>query len=295
MIRAVSTNIQDLCIHVWKSANNIVQDRISTLHTAKPSLTELVVPQCGSFEHFRDQVGHRNRTIITKSLTSRVSLCSNTLVCLKLDTVMDITQFLLTASDFIWPRLGKLKLRGFLDEYDQGPARAVDSKEQAISDLLEALVVALPKMPRLMKVDVRLEKHIWNCDSTFQMGLDHRGDTEWQGCIRPILCCNKAVLKPCLSLPTSISAIAMARLVDLPGSLVIELQAAVWKHRRLELAVFCCGKGGERGFSEPAVCCTTWNRKTDTWDLALMNDMDIFIYDMGQYLWQLDNDWGYGW
>lgn len=211
---------------------------------------------------------------------------------------MDTTQFLLTASDSVWPHLGKLKLKGFLDEYGQGPAGAVDSKEQAISDLLEALVVALPKMPKLTKVDVRFGKRngdYGNYDSTFQMDLDHRSDTEWQGCVRPILCVNKAVFTPCLSLPTSVSAIAMAKLVDLPGSLVTELQAAVWKHRRRELAVFCCGKGGERGFSEPAVCCTTWNRETDTWDPALMNDMDIFIYDMGQYLWQLDNNWRDAW
>lgn len=268
---------------------------MAALHAAKPNLADLGFIQCDSFAHFRDQVGHRDRITITKSLAPLVSLWSNSLVYLKLDTVMDISQFLLTASNSVWPHLGKLKLRGIVDQYDTGFDGALDNKAQANSDLLEGLVVALPSMPKLTNLDVRIREPNGRCfmdwDSVFRIDLDLRRGMESHGCVKPEPWCSKLPVIPCGPLPTSVGAIATAHLVTLPGSRVTELQAAVWKHRRLELAVFCCGGGEERGFSEPAPCCTTWNRKTDTWDPALMSEMDVFIYDMGQYLWQLDNDW----
>lgn len=46
----------------------------------------------------------------------------------------------------MWPRLLKLDLTGFPDQYDGSSERAVEDEEQASSDLLQGLISALPSI-----------------------------------------------------------------------------------------------------------------------------------------------------
>lgn len=268
------------------------------MHITKPSLTELGLSQNFSlFAYLRDRIGHANRIIITEALTSRVSLWSNSLVCLKLNCVMDITQFLLTASNSVWPQLARLDLMGFLDQYNDGSDGAVDRRERACSDMLEGLVVALPSMPRLMGADIRFwQTRGYNWSFFFRMDLTPRTKTEWQDMTIPHQLCSKGPVLPCGSLPSCICGVVQAHRITLPGQLVTELQNTVRQHRRLELPVFCCKEdlGKEDpvlGYVRTETYCKVWNRETGSWDPALMNDMDMFIYDMGQYWSQVHHEW----
>lgn len=275
--------------------NNIFEDRIISFHAAKPSLTKLSVSHRNVLSGHL--VGHRNRITITEALAPRVSLWSNSLVCLKLDSVMDIAQFLSTASESVWPHLHRLDLTGCLDKYDDDSDRAVDDEEQAFNDLLQGLTEALPSMRNLIKFGVRFRDHRKRRSYLFSMDLTPRIKTEWQhwpSASPHRTCPSKDPVIPCGSLPTSVSGIIKAYHVTLAGDLVKALQDTVWQQRRLHLAVFCCRQDPEMGFLEPGPCCTQWNKETDSWDPAFMNGMDGFIFDMGQYWFQTNPpQWGF--
>lgn len=209
---------------------------------------------------------------------------------------MDVTQFLLTASNSVWPHLARLELRGFLDQYNDGSDGTVDRRERACSDMLEGLVAALPSMPKLTGADICFAKtRGFDWAFSFRMDLTPRRNTEWHDTDISHPMCSEDPLVPCASLPTSIGGSAKAHRITLPGHLVSELQNTVWEHRRLELAVFCCKENKGKadrilGILKTDPYCTIWNRETDTWDPALLNDVDMFIYDMGQYWSQVHND-----
>lgn len=276
------TTTEDICL---KYVNNIFKDRINAFHAAKPSLAKL------SIFHRRIESGrlveHRTRITITEALTPQVALWSKNLVCLKLDSVIDIAQFLLTASDSVWPRLRRLDLTGFLDQYDDSPERALDDEEQAFSDVLHGLIAALPSMRNLTRVGVRIQGPTRGHWPLFLgMDLTPRINTErhnWAPSSTRRACPSKDPIIPCGSLTTALSGIIKAYRVNLQGHLVKELQDTLWQQRRLELAAFCCKEGPGMRSLEPGPCCTQWNKETDSWDPAFNNDMDVLIYDMGQY------------
>ncbi|KAG6356402.1 hypothetical protein INS49_015790 [Diaporthe citri] len=267
---------------------NDASNRIIAFHAIKPSLAKLSIFHRDI--HSGRLVEHGNRITITEALTPQVSLWSNSLVCLKLNSVMDIAQFLLTASGSVWLRLHRLDLTGFLDQDDGSSERAVDDREQASSDLLRGLIAALPSMRNLTRIGVRLRDLRgpirWHPPCLLGMDLTPKANTEWPdwvpGSLR-LAYPSKDPIVPCGSLPTSVSGIIKAHHVALAGHLVKELQDTVWQQRRLDLAVFCCKEHPERGFFEPGPSCTQWNKETDSWDPAFKNDMDVLIYDMGQY------------
>ncbi|KAI7776979.1 hypothetical protein LA080_004274 [Diaporthe eres] len=218
----------------------------------------------------RELVEHGSRITITEALTPHLSLWSNSLVCLKLNSVMDISQFLLTASNSVWPRLRRLDLTKFLDQYDGSSERAVDDGEQASSDLLQGLIAALPSMRNLTRVGVRLR--------------DPRGPwPDWAPTSLHWSHPSKDPILPCGSFPTSLSGIIKANHATLAAHLVKALQDAVWQQRRLNLAVFCCQNHPEMGFCEPGPSCTQRNKETGSWDPEFKNDMNVLIYDIGQY------------
>lgn len=230
--------------------------------------------------------GREDRLIVTRALTQLASLWRNTLVSLKLDCGMSVAQFLAAASDSMWPHLRKLKLMGFEDVYKDAFNRAA-----ARNNMLPTLVVTLPSMPVLMKVDIRLYRvGRFRWDGRFRVDFNLAGDTAAHD--NDDLHTGYSQVIPCGSLPSSVGAIAKANYIDLPGHQVTDLQDAVWNHRRLELAVFCCQRHPEQGSSAIAAFrppCTIWNSETDDWEPALVNGMDTFIYYMGQY-WQRMND-----
>lgn len=67
--------------------------------------------------------------------------------------------------------------------------------------------------------------------------------------------------------------------VVLPGQLVTEFQDVVRQHRRQNLAVFCCRDAPHNDI----LPCTQWNKETAHWDFVFLNDMDVFIYEMGVF------------
>lgn len=275
----------DICL---KCANDIFQDRMLAFNATKPSLAKLII----AHRDFQpgELIEHGSLITITEALTPHLSLWSNSLVCLKLNSVMDIAQFLLTASNSVWPRLRRLDLTGFLDQYDGSSERAVDDGEQASSDLLQGLIAALPSMRNLTRVGVRLRDPRgpvrWRRRILLGMDLTPRVITQWPDWAPTSVRWShpsKDPILPCGSFPTSLSGIIKAHHATMAGHLVKELQDAVWQQRRLNLAVFCCQDHPEMGFCEPGPSCTQWNKETDSWDPAFKNDMNVLIYDIGQY------------
>lgn len=280
--------------------NNIFLDRIFNFHKVKPSLTKL------NISHISSDVGHlvgqQNRITITKALAPLASLWSDSLVCLKLHYVMDVTQFLKTASESVWPHLYRLDLTGFLGEYDGGLHRAVDNEEQTSIDLLQGFISALPSMPTLARLVAKFENaNTWGAAIVLNVDLSPRKNTERHDWVPPSphrayrACPSKDPLIPCGSLPTSVYGTIKSYHVIWPGYLVTELLDTVWQQRQLDLAVCCCQEQPGNDFFKPRVCCTQWSKETDSWVPALKNDMDILIYEMGQYWLETkyqDGEWG---
>lgn len=247
------------------------------------------------------RVGHQNRVTITKALAPLVSLWSDTLVCLKIHSVMDITQFLMTASQSVWPHLQRLDLMGFLGERDGGLHRAVDNPEQASIDFLQGFISALPSMPTLARLVARFEyAKTWGAGTFLSVDLTPRKNIELHDWVplsshrvyreNP----SKYPLVPCGSLPTFVGGTIKSYHAIWPGHLVTELLDTVWQQRQLDLAVCCCREDPEMGFFEPKVCCTQWSKETNFWVPAFKNDMDILIYEMGQY-WLETKPWDGQW
>lgn len=207
---------------------------------------------------------------------------------------MDITQFLLTVSNSVWPHLERLDLIGFLDNLHGDLHEAVHSKEQACSDMLQGLITALPSMPTLTRVGVRFRDPIYK-RWVFILCMDlspgkHAGGHDCSSAISWPWFPSKDPVIGCCPLPNSVSGIIKSYRITLPEHMVKQLESTVWQCRRLELSIFGCKNDPEMGFFEPGPTCTVWNRKTETWDMALMNDMDMFIYEMGQYWWEINKE-----
>ena len=223
------------------------------------------------------------------------------MVCLKLDCLIDVPQFLLLASRSIWPKLDRMDLVGILDEDNSGYYRIRSKEIQAGSDLLRGFQAALPNMPKLTTLGTRFrdsERYFWAF--SLCVDLSTRLDIErrvWQPEYVPSSTCTfnpiKHAVTPCCPLATE-SGIVVAHDGTLPGHLVTELQNTVWQFRRLDLAVFCCRENEMGEFLDTPLPCSQWNKETKSWDPAFMNNMDVYIYDMGLHWERMDFD-RFGW
>lgn len=267
---------------------SIVQDPSRSLH--RPSDPDFKI---------RDR--HEEMTI-ADTLTPSLSLWSKTLVSLKLDCVIDIPQFLLTASKLMWPNLETMDLLGILDQDDcdktYGSGDLDPEKEyRACTEYLRGLVAAFPGMRSLTKLDVRFKDPTNNeFACCLRMDLGTRINIErlvWQPTPFSNICSdsrgfgfeNEHAAMPCCPLMAE-DGTMIARDVVLPGQLVTEFQDTVWQSRHQKVTVICCRDDAYRS----PLPCTRWNKETNRWDFAFNNDMDVFIWQMG-YLWHELDAW----
>lgn len=218
-------------------------------------------------------------------------------MCLTLVHPVDVPPFLLNAGNVTWPKLKEMKLSGLLDEPHIGSNQAQTIVNQGCADLLTGLVAALPSMPELTTIRVCLrpaKPHRWGFTLSMDFGTWLRSWDDIPKPDSPTYLPNEGPLKPCSNslLPVSASAVAIVEAnmfheqpIDVPGSVVTELQDTVRRYRQLELAVFQCGldhKYGARRWMDDFPC-TQWNPQTRSWDPVFSNDMDVLIYEMGKY------------
>lgn len=163
----------------------------------------------------------------------------------------------------------------YLDEHS-GKAVAND----AASSVIGELIAALPSMPKATKFQIRM---LFNEDyrsDAFKVSLYLGNIPRAEKASNPLACGDKFV-------PTANNG--MARLEGLcpSESLAVQLQDAVRDHRRQDLEVFSCEEGDVYYFHRkpqtPHTPCLQWNRRTNSWEPAFANGLDIFIYEMGQY------------
>lgn len=267
----------------------------------------------GSPIQIRDR---HDESTIGKALTPLISLWSKTLVSLKLDCVIDIPQFLFMASNSMLPNLETLDVCTIIDENERNAtywAAGVDlidehessetywsaalnpgKQYRACGDLLRGLVAALPAMRSLTKLDVRFRDPEY--DDTFAgclfIDLSTKINTKrlvWQPLQFPHYGSEVyRTVVPCCPLVTEGGTMVATGLV-LPGRLVTEFQNAVWEYRRQKVAAFCC-RDCCRDTSHSVRCiqwkflpCTQWNKETGRWDFVFLNDMDVFIWQMGVF------------
>lgn len=238
---------------------------------------------------------------IARSLTPMIFLWGETLVFLKLDCLIDIPQFLSTASKSWWPNLRILQLAAILDE-DEGSdapfSGGLDPEKQyrAPQEALQGLTAALPFMRSLMKIDIQFRDPttgFWAC--CICVNLFTKTDlTELvyhppRSIIMDYFARHTAIV-PCRCGAMIEGPTLVTRDLALPGKLVSDLQEAVQQYRLQDLAAWCCRITQLRWgrLTRPFLPCTQWNKDTSNWDFSFMNDMDVFIWQMGYFWLQLD-------
>ncbi|KAK2603230.1 hypothetical protein N8I77_009701 [Diaporthe amygdali] len=212
-----------------------VSSAIRLLHTTKPGLTELEIIASGWFAYPERLMGRRNWITVSKCLSPLVSRWSDNLVSLTLDRSIDVPQFLLVASNAMWPNIKELNLSGPLD-YSE------DDADRTKADILEGLIASLSSMPRMETIRILLEgpypKLEVRCSLKIDLGIrwiskEDFGVPRWRrGAVVDAM-----DTTPCVDslLPVSTSRIAQAVDINLQGHLVTELQDTVWLHRSLDL------------------------------------------------------------
>lgn len=198
-----------------------------------------------------------------------------------------VEDFLRSASKVVWPNLKTIKLVGAIDvEREDGWNYVNADDENAVADetssrVIGALITALPSMPKATKFQIRMT---FNPDFTHKafkvsIHLDNNAKTEKTGRLQ----------QPCVAsfVPDSNSGVATMRGIYLPGSTTIKLQDVVRAQRRQELQLFACDGDGYydrcQYYKAPHRPCAKWNRRTESWEAVFRNNLDIFIYEMGQY------------
>ncbi|KAJ0115050.1 hypothetical protein J7T55_001458 [Diaporthe amygdali] len=210
------------------------------------------------------------------------------LVSLKLQYVVNIPRFLREASNIEWPTMKTIDLVGMMTAIDGDNDEGQIMAHATCRNIIEALITALPGMPKATTFRISME-----FDATygraFKVGMS-LGDiaihkkpakipprfADWR--------CREEVFEvlPCCGtfVPDFYTGTLKIAGMAIPGDLATQLQDAVRRHRRQGLEVFSCNEQWMNGERYPP--CTQWNRQKATWDVILMNDMDLFIFDMGQ-------------
>lgn len=266
----------------------IVLDAMESLRIHKPGLTHL------ELKIDFTEIGRRRFSAtlppIIQRLNDSPSPWSDRLVRLELEHNIVPQEFLRDASMIVWPNLNAIKLVGIVgverqDEDDETQLDEDDGTQLGEDDLnavadesgskiIEALITALPSMPKATKFQIKMIFKTLNKAFKISIHLGNLARTE------------KAVkILPCVDsfVPNANNGVAKGYGIYLPGDTAIQLQDAVRAHRRQDLEVFACGEDGYYDHRKSYRSCAQWNRRTENWDPVFKNDMDIFIYEMGQY------------
>lgn len=215
-------------------------------------------------------------------LNASPSPWSDRLVSLEIDYNIVVEDFLRDASETTWPNLKKLKLKGVEDFRLMDPAFDMDEDEtnelvdETGINVIHALITALPCMPKVKDVHIKiLCKSNWH-NKVFEVKIHLGNFTRAEKAGKILHCGDKFV-------PDSTNGVAKLAGIELTGDVATELQDVVRSYARQELEVFAC-TDGEYWYSRELHCpCMQWNRQAGTWVTAFENDMDFFIYEMGQY------------
>lgn len=256
-------------------------DSMDSLLVHKPGITHLDL-RADYYAKGRDPDPSPKLLPIIQRLSASPSPWSDRLVSLEIRHNIVVQDFLRDASEMMWPNLKKLKLVGFVDFRLMDPESDMDEDDtNALIDetgisVIEALIAALPCMPKATKLHVKLLcfTRLRMKELRIRIHLGNIARAEKAGKI--LHCGDKFV-------PNSTNGVARVEGMELPAGLAAELQDIVRSHRRQELEVFACTDVWYSYRREPHCPCTQWNRRTGSWDQVFANDLDIFIYEMGQY------------
>lgn len=217
---------------------------------------------------------------IIQRLNDSPSPWSDRLVSLKVEHNIVPQDFLRDASKITWPNLKAIKLVGAIGIEHQDDGTQVDEDDpNAVADesgsrIIEALITALPSMPKATNFQVEMIFKTLNKAFKVSIHLGNIARTDKAGKILP--CIDSFV-------PNSNNGMAKGYGMYLHGDTAVQLQDAVRAHRRQELEVFACGEDESYYRRRPHRPCAKWNRRTENWDPVFKNDMDMFIYEMGQF------------
>lgn len=157
------------------------------------------------------------------------------------------------------------------------------------------MTAALPGMRSLTTFDVRFQDPTngrWAC--CLCMDLGPRVNAKrlvWQPTPSTMASygeTHRAVV-PSGSLVTG-GGMLVTRDVVLPGQLVTNFQNTVWQYRHQKVAVCCCRDDEVRPGTKvfPLLPCTQWNKETDCWDFAFLNNMNVLIWQMGNFFEEME-------
>lgn len=228
---------------------------------------------------------------IIQRLKDSPSSWSDRLVSLKLEHNIVLQDFLRDASKITWPNLKAIKLVGIIGVERQDNVIQVDEDDpNAVADefgsrIIEALVTALPNMPKATNFQIRMMFKTLNNASQVSIHLGNITRTDKAGKILP---CNDSFV------PNSNNGMVKGYGIYLHRDTAVQLQDAVRAHRRQELELFACGEDESYYRGRPHRPCAKWNRRTQNWDPVFKNNMDMFIYEMGQCWEAVDEMYG-GW
>lgn len=219
---------------------------------------------------------------IMQRLNASPSPWSNRLVSLEIDYNIVVQDFLRDASETTWPNLKKLKLKGVEDLTLMDPVFDMDEDDtNALVDetsisVIRALITALPCIPKAKDVHVKiLCRTNWH-NKGFKVKIHLGNFTRAEKAGKMLHCGDKFV-------PDSTNGVAKMEGIELPGDVAAEMQDVVRSYARQELEVFACTEVGYCYTREPHRPCMQWNRQAGRWNPVFKNDMDILIYEMGQY------------
>lgn len=219
---------------------------------------------------------------IIQCLNASPSPWNDRLVSLKIHRNIVVPDFLRDASKTMWPNLKTIKLMGDVPfEQPQDGSQMDEDDAVAFADkngreVIEALIMAVPSMPKATKFRIRMNFQEGYPKKASEVSIHLGNVARTKNTAKPLPCVDTFV-------PSSNNGVAKVDGISLPGDLAAQLQDVVRCHRRQELEVFACTEDGHYYGRKPHVPCVQWNRKTDSWDPVFNNDMNMFIYEMGQY------------
>lgn len=263
---------------------------MDSLRVEKPGVTHLDLRFPFDRLHWRPTQSTTMMPVI-QSLNASPSPWSDRLVSLEIHHDIVVHDFLRHASDTMWPNLKRIKLVGAIDIRPSNTWREMDEEDatavagEAGRSIIGALTTVLPSMPKVTDVQIGLFFNTLNVKSNAFQANIHLGNMARTEKADQLLHCGDKFM------PDSNNGVAQLGGICHPGDLAVQLQDAVWRHRRQELEVCDCTKDGYYYDRKPRRPCAEWNRRTASWHTVFKNDLDIFIYEMGQFWEDLDGAW----